>query len=53
MMKKKRSMTEMQRGKPQKALCGGIPGSFLEPLARSWSRFVGMYCQKLTTSVQN
>ena len=38
---------------PQKALCGGIPGSFLEPLARSWSHFVGTYCQKLTNSVQN
>ena len=22
---------------PQKALCGGIPCSFLEPFARSWS----------------
>ena len=40
-------------GYPQKALCGGIPGSFLEPLARSWSHFVGTYCQKLTKSVQN
>ena len=38
---------------PQKAVCGGIPGSFLEPLARSWSHFVGTYCQKLTNSVQN
>ena len=35
---------------PQKALCGGIPGSFLEPLARSWSHFVGTSCQKLTHS---
>ena len=34
---------------PQKTLRGGIPGSFLEPLARSWSHFVGMHCQKLTT----
>ena len=39
--------------RPQKTLCGGIPGSFLEPLARSWSHFVGTYCQKLTNSVQN
>ena len=41
------------QGPPQKTLCGGIPGSFLEPLARSWSHFVGTYCQKLRNSVQN
>jgi len=34
------------------ALRGGIPCSFLEPLARSWSHFVGIYCQKLTTSLK-
>ena len=38
---------------PQKALCGGIPDPFLEPLTRSWSHFVGIYRQKLTDSVQN
>jgi hypothetical protein len=38
---------------PQKALCGGIPGSFLEPLARSWSHFVGIYRQKSTRSLGN
>ena len=32
---------------PQKALRGGIPCSFLEPFARSWSHFVGIYRQKL------
>ena len=36
---------------PQKALCGGIPDPFLEPLTRSWSHFVGIYCQKLTSSL--
>ena len=40
-------------GCPQKALRGGIPRSFLEPLGRSWSRFVGMYRQKLTRSLKN
>ena len=38
---------------PQKALCGGIPGSFFEPVARSWSRFVGIHRQKLTKSSKN
>jgi len=38
---------------PQKALRGGIRGSFFEPLARYWSHFVGKHCQKLTNSVQN
>ena len=33
---------------PQKALRGGIPCSFLEPSARYWSHFVGIYRQKLT-----
>jgi len=41
------------RHKPQKALDGGIPGSFLEPLGRSWSHFVGIYRQKLTRSLEN
>ena len=27
-----------------------IPGSFFEPLARSWSHFVGIYRQKLSNS---
>jgi len=40
-------------GDPQKALCGGIPDPYLEPLTRSWSHFVGIYCQKLTDSVSN
>ena len=35
---------------PQRALCGGIPCSFLEPFVRSWSHFVGIYRQILTTS---
>ena len=39
--------------RPQKALCGGIPCPFLEPLARSWSHFVGIYRQKLTRSFEN
>ena len=38
---------------PQKALCGGIPSSFLEPSPRSWSHFVGIYRQKLTKSSKN
>ena len=43
---------------PQKALRGGIPGSFLEPLARSWSHFVGdvlpkvdKLCSNLTSEI--
>jgi hypothetical protein len=43
-----RSAALYETGKPQKALCGGIPGAFLEPLGRSWSHFVGIYRQKLT-----
>ena len=35
---------------PQKALRGGIPCSFLEPFARSWSHFVGICRQKLSKS---
>ena len=38
---------------PQKALCGGFSCPFLEPLARSWSHFVGIYRQNLTRSVEN
>ena len=38
---------------PQKALSGGIPCPFLEPLARSWSHFVGIYRQKLKKSSKN
>jgi len=37
---------------PQKALCGGIPDPYLEPLTRSWSHFVGIYCQNLTDSLK-
>ena len=40
-------------GAPQRALCGGIPSSFLEPSLRSWSHFVGVYRQTLTTSLKN
>ena len=36
--------------RPQKALSGGIPCPFLEPSARSWSHFVGIYRQRLTKS---
>jgi len=32
---------------------GVIPWSFLEPLGRSWSHFVSIYCQKLTKSLGN
>ena len=39
--------------RPQKALRGGIPCSFLEPFARSWSHFVGIYRQNLTRSLEN
>ena len=38
---------------PQKTLCGGIPCSFLEPFARSWSHFVGIHRQKSTRSLEN
>ena len=38
---------------PQKSLRGGIPVSFSEPLCRSWSHFVGVYRQILTTSLKN
>jgi hypothetical protein len=38
---------------PQKALSGGIPRSFLEPLGRSWSHSGGIYRQKLTRSLKN
>ena len=38
---------------PQKALSGGIPCPFLEPLARSWSHFAGIYRQKLKKSSKN
>ena len=33
---------------PQKALRGVIPCSFLEPFARSWRHFGGIYRRKLT-----
>ena len=39
--------------KPQKAFREGIPGAVLEPLGRSWSHFVGIYCQKFTKSFKN
>ena len=38
---------------PRVALRGGIQGSFLEPLGRAWSHFVGIYRQKLTRCLQN
>ena len=38
---------------PRKPLCGGIPSPFLEPSPRSWSHFVGVYRQILTTSLNN
>ena len=38
---------------PQKALCGGIPDPYLEPLTRCWSHFLGIYRQILTTSLTN
>jgi len=38
---------------PQEALRGGIPGAVLEPLGRSCSHFVGIYCQRLTKSFKN
>ena len=41
-----------ERDVPQKALCGGIPSPFLEPSPRSWSHFVGVYRQILTTSLK-
>jgi len=34
--------------KPQKALCGGIPGDGFGIWGRFWSHFVGNCCQKLT-----
>ena len=43
----------VEGGPPQKALRGGIPGSFLEPLGGSWSHFVGIYRQNLTRSLEN
>ena len=38
---------------PREALRGGIPGSFLEPLVRSWSHFEGIYRHTLTRSLKN
>ena len=38
---------------PQKALRGGIPDPYLEPLTRTCSHFVGIYRQKLTKSSKN
>ena len=38
---------------PHKALRGGIPYPYLEPLTRTWSRFVGIYRQKSTKSYKN
>ena len=37
---------------PLEALRGGIPWSFLAPLGRSWSHFVGIHRQKLTRSLK-
>ena len=41
------------RRSPRAALRVGISLSFLEPSCRSWSHFVGMHCQKLTSSFVN
>ena len=49
----RQSMKVFKSTTPQKALGGGIPCSFLEPFARSWSHFVGIYRQKLTKSSKN
>ena len=38
---------------PRESLRGGISLSFLEPSYLSWSHFVGIYCQKLTSSLLN
>jgi hypothetical protein len=38
---------------PREALRGGISLSLLEPSCNSWSHFVGIYCQKLTSSLVN
>ena len=38
---------------PREALRGAIPWSFLEPLGRSLSHFVGIHRQKLTRSLKN
>ena len=46
-------LVRMRLPQPQKALSGGIPTSFLEPLGRSWSHFVGIYRQKLTRPLKN
>ena len=43
----------LERLYPREALCGGITVSFLEPLCRSWSHFVGIYRPKLTRSVES
>ena len=41
------------RDTPREALREGIPWSFLEPLGRYWSHFVGIYRQKLTRFLKN
>ena len=41
------------RLRPREAFCGGISWSFLEPLGRSWSHFVGICCQRVTRSLEN
>ena len=38
---------------PREVLRGGIPGTFLEPLLRSWSHFLGIYRQELTRSLKS
>ena len=49
----RRGANQRRVSDPQKALCGGIPSPFLEPSPRSWSHFVGVYRQILTTSLKN
>ena len=46
-------VTNVRVNRPRKPLCGGIPSPFLEPSPRSWSHFVGVYRQILTTPLKN
>ena len=38
---------------PQKALRGGIPDPYLEPLTRTWNQILGIYRQQLMKSSKN
>ena len=46
------SLCRWQDADPRETLRGGIPGAVFEPLVRSWSHFVGIYRQKLTSSLK-